>query len=194
MPERTGTDLWSLVTYRFRPVQSGNTVVSILMLIGLPTTHFYHSPDEWHRFPDGSLDRGELHRDNTGEGSCNAAFDIYVPKVFSDQERGQILIVCRNPHSHPDPAPVKTPSVYKSIFKNMLSSLTWKLADATPRGILLDSGLMSELRAKLGWNDVRDPSLADLHPSLGNADHVKRIILDLRNTYFPSGTGFAGEN
>lgn len=64
------------------------------------------------------------------------------------------------------------------------------MADATSRRVLLDSGFMSNLRQHLGWHEPRDPSLSDLHPSLGNANHVQRMILELRGEKFPGGTGF----
>lgn len=68
------------------------------------------------------------------------------------------------------------------------------MADATPRKIVIDSGFMDGLRRHLGWNHILDPSLSDLHPSLGNLDHVRRLIDDIKRTEFPKGTGFEGLN
>jgi hypothetical protein len=73
-----------------------------------------------------------------------------------------------------------------------LLDLDWKLADATPRKLMIDSGFMAGLRRALGWNKPFDPPLAALHPSLGNLDHVRRYIDELRGVLFPSGTGFEG--
>lgn len=143
---------------------------------------------EWHRYPSGMLERGELRRNR----KCNVTFEIYTPNVISDAQ-SQVLIVCRNAHTHPLPAPTKTPPIYKSILHKLLLDLKWKLADATPRRALLDTGFMASLRSQLGWPHDRNPVLSDLHPSLANDDHVKRIILDLRDTHFPSGTGFEGK-
>ena len=70
--------------------------------------------------------------------------------------------------------------------------MTWKLADATPRRILLDNEFMAGLQGHLGWANAEEPILADLHPSLANADHVQRVITELRDLSFPDGTGFAG--
>ncbi|KJA22509.1 hypothetical protein HYPSUDRAFT_215715 [Hypholoma sublateritium FD-334 SS-4] len=70
--------------------------------------------------------------------------------------------------------------------------MDWKLADATPRKIMIDSGFMNGLRDHLKWKLTIEPSLSDLHPSLGNSDHTRRIINELRLKLFPKGTGFEG--
>jgi len=80
------------------------------------------------------------------------------------------------------------------VFKSLLISLDWKLADATPRKILIDSGFVRGLRHALGWDKPYDPSLFDLHPSLGNMDHACRYINDLQAQSFSAGTGFEGCN
>jgi len=51
---------------------------------------------------------------------------------------------------------------------------------------------MNELHLELNWNEKHDPSLSDLHPSLGNLDHMARLINELREQYFPNGTGLDG--
>ena len=71
-------------------------------------------------------------------------------------------------------------------------NMGWKIAEATPRKIMVDSGFMHGLRNHLGWDHNFDPSLSDLHPSLGNMDHARRIINDIRKKIFPKGTGFEG--
>ncbi|KAJ8468567.1 hypothetical protein ONZ45_g17202 [Pleurotus djamor] len=122
----------------------------------------------WHRHADGSLRRGELRN----------ALGFSLSAV--------------NPHSHAPPLPTKTPESVMGIFHALLLSLDWKLADTTPRKIMLDSGFMQGLRQCLQWHSLIDPSLSHLHPSLGNLDRVRRCITLLRNDFFPSGTGFAG--
>ena len=138
---------------------------------------------------DSSLDRGELHKDV----DCSVTFDIYTPYDQDIVRVPKIVIVCTNKHTHPPPVPAKTPPVYCQILRSILLDLGWKLADATFRRILLDTGFMMSLRKELGWTGIRDPVLANLHPSFANSDHVKRLILDLRDTHFASGTGFAGQ-
>ncbi len=74
----------------------------------------------------------------------------------------------------------------------MLVGMNWELADATPRNIMTNSGFTDALRRHLGWKHSFGPALSDLHPSLGNLDHVRRLIDDLRLKIFPSGAGFEG--
>ncbi|EIW73871.1 hypothetical protein CONPUDRAFT_147995 [Coniophora puteana RWD-64-598 SS2] len=143
----------------------------------------------WHRTADGSLKRGEL---STLICRCPVSFVIYEPLDL--RRCPQILIVCRNQHSHPPPPAVRTPPIVKAYFIQLLVDMGWKLADATPRRIMLDSGLIGGLRRYLQWPSsiTRDPMLQDLHPSLGNLDHTTRLILELRSQHFPAGTGFEG--
>ncbi|KIJ32609.1 hypothetical protein M422DRAFT_265496 [Sphaerobolus stellatus SS14] len=74
------------------------------------------------------------------------------------------------------------------------TDLDWQLADLTPRKLILDAGFISDLRHILGWTSIRDPVLADLHPSFGNLDHTGQFINKLRDELFPNGTGLEGES
>ncbi|OAX33715.1 hypothetical protein K503DRAFT_496781 [Rhizopogon vinicolor AM-OR11-026] len=67
----------------------------------------------------------------------------------------------------------------------------WKLANVTPRWILLDSAFIQALRFRsyLGWKQSRNPTFSDLY-SRGNFDHARRLINTLRFARFPSGTVF----
>lgn len=125
-------------------------------------------------------------------GKCAATYDIYTPYDLASCP--QVLIVRKGLHSHRHPFPVKTPPPLLNIFISLLRKLDWKLADATPRKVMIDSGFVQGLREHLCWNKPFDPSLADLHPSLANMDHARRYITDLRLEVFPKGTGFEGEN
>ncbi|KAJ7860303.1 hypothetical protein B0H13DRAFT_2569623 [Mycena leptocephala] len=140
----------------------------------------------WHR-QSGKLARGVLQRER---GNCTATFDIYTPYNLFDCPR--VVVICRNPHSHPNPDPVKTPPPLLEILRSLLLDLEWKLADATPRKLVLDSGFMNSFRRALGWKKPFDPPLSALHPSLGNLDHVRRYIDELRHDLFPESTGFEG--
>ncbi|KAJ6554288.1 hypothetical protein B0H19DRAFT_1029451 [Mycena capillaripes] len=140
----------------------------------------------WHR-QSGKLARGVLQR---VKGNCPTTFDVYTPYDFFHCPH--VVVICRNPHSHPPPHPVKTPPPLLEIFRSLLLELDWKLADATPRKLMLESGFMANLRRNLGWTKPFDPPLAALHPSLGNLDHVRRYIDELRHVLFPDGTGFEG--
>ncbi|KAK7001956.1 hypothetical protein R3P38DRAFT_3326837 [Favolaschia claudopus] len=142
----------------------------------------------WHRDTAGKLARGVLQR---WKHNCLSTFNIYTPYDLVDCP--YILIICQNPHSHPRPSPVKTPPPLLDIFQSLLQDLDWKLADATPRKIVVESGFISGLRRQLGWNQRVDPPLSELHPSLGNLDHVRRYIDRLRKVLYPDGTGLEGK-
>ncbi|KAG1887408.1 uncharacterized protein F5891DRAFT_967475 [Suillus fuscotomentosus] len=142
-----------------------------------------------HRQADGKLKQGVLRK---WTHNCTAKFNIYVPHDLVTCPR--IVVLCSNPHSHPPPAPVKTPTPLVDIFHELLLLMKWKLADATPRRIYLDTAFIQGLHEVLGWDfpDGRDATLQDLHPSLANLDHVRRLINILRSVKYPSGTGFEG--
>ncbi|KAF8525595.1 hypothetical protein BU17DRAFT_41669, partial [Hysterangium stoloniferum] len=140
----------------------------------------------WHRNADGILARGIL----KVTSECPVRFEFYEP--YDLQSCPYILLVSHHPHSHADPNPSRTPGTILQIWKNLLNQLNWKLADATPRRIILDSFFMSSLRQVLGWTGITDPALGDLHPSLANADHAARLIDNLRYLHYPHGTGFEG--
>lgn len=162
-----------------------NCVVCIMNLSLFYVSYLFSA--FWHRTKDGLLQRGVL---KNLPDPCPATFDIYTPDDLTTCP--QVLIVCRNPHSHSPPLPIKTPESVMGIFHALLLGLGWKLADATPRKIILDSGFMDSLRRAIDWNQQLDPTLADLHPSLANLDRVRRCITALRDEFFPSGTGFKG--
>jgi len=151
-----------------------------------------HSPNilaSWHRGPNGILTRGALIR----EEHCPCRFEIYYP--YDLEKCPKILLVSRSSHSHPNPPPSKTPKPIIRVFHTLLDSLSWRLAATTPRRILLDSAFMNGLRGILSWpkDSIRDPSLADLHPSFANNDLTERLISTLRDECYPNGTGFEGK-
>jgi len=142
----------------------------------------------WHRMCDGQLARGVLLK---WDHQCTAKFDIYMPEDLA--ACSQVVVICRNPHSHALPAPVKTPPSLVNLFQSLLLDMDWRLADATPRRIMLDSGFMKGLRTSLGWVSDRTPCLSDIHPSLANLDHVRCLINVFRLKNYPLGTGFEGD-
>ncbi|KZV93882.1 hypothetical protein EXIGLDRAFT_767640 [Exidia glandulosa HHB12029] len=140
-----------------------------------------------HRGADGMLCTGEMSREST----CNAQFRIFEPLDL--HAHPYILVVCTNPHSHPPPERSMTPPLLRDALRMLLLDMRWQLADATPRRIIRDSGFMSNLRGLLDWKDpVEDPVLSDLHPSLGNLDHLAYLIDDVRKPLYPLGTDFQG--
>ncbi|KIJ42824.1 hypothetical protein M422DRAFT_253914 [Sphaerobolus stellatus SS14] len=138
----------------------------------------------FHRYEDGILKRGILEHSD----QCTARFEVYYSNEAALNP--WIVMVCQHPHTHPDPRPTRTPQIIEDSFLSLLETLGWRLADATPRRIILDAAFMTGLRNILGWQGVLDPSLSDLHPSLGNFDHTARLINKLRSEHFPHGTGF----
>lgn len=156
--------------------------------LSLTSGHYFLYIANLHRRADYSLGRGTLINCPV---KCEAVFDIYVPNDLTTCSR--VAVICRNPHSHPPPAPLVTPPAIVAIFKTLLFNMDWRLADATPRRIMLDSGFMQGLKHALGWPHTQSsPSLSHLHPSLTNLDHVRRILNTLRAEEYPNGTGFKG--
>lgn len=127
--------------------------------------------------------------------SCShwVVWPTFISEPYDLRRCPQVVVLCQGNHSHPPPSPIKTPAPLHDLLQSILLELGWKLADATPRKILLDSGFMNTLKRVLAWDSSFDPSLADLHPSLGNADHLQRYISVLHLAQFPSGTDFKGE-
>ncbi|EJD41424.1 hypothetical protein AURDEDRAFT_169588 [Auricularia subglabra TFB-10046 SS5] len=141
----------------------------------------------WHRTKD-CLTRGNMLEE---PHSCESKFRIYVPNDLYTNPN--IVVTCIGPHSHAAPERSMTPPPFREAFKSMLSSMDWRLADATPLRVVQDGGFMSSFRRALRWTDPRDPTLSELHPSLGNLDHAGYIIDKIRSTStFPCGTDFEG--
>jgi len=141
----------------------------------------------WHHGANGILAHGIME----GVESCPTCFEIYYS--YNLKSCPFILMVCCNPHSHPNPTPSKTPNSILKIFNSLLLHLDWHLADATPHQILLDSAFMTGLRNALHWSSPQDPTLSNLHPSFGNSDHTARLINNLWFTHYPYRTGFQGK-
>ncbi|KAG2742423.1 hypothetical protein P692DRAFT_20821992 [Suillus brevipes Sb2] len=154
--------------------------------VALPVEH-KQTCAHWHRNSAGMLERGRLLK---WEHDCQSQLNIYVPVDLIAVPH--IAIMCRNPHSHPPPAPIKTPILLVDLFRSLLMDMDWELADATPRRILCDSGFMRGLRTALGWTLDRSPTLADLHPSLANLDHVHRLMYKFCRDKYPMWTDFQG--
>ncbi|KAF8576790.1 hypothetical protein K439DRAFT_1622602 [Ramaria rubella] len=140
----------------------------------------------WHRDSTGMLTRGIMDRTE----KCPAVFEFYYP--YDLNACPYVLLVYRNAHSHGNPKPSKTPQAILNVFNSLLERLDWKLVDATLRRIILDLAFINGLRSALGWVDLHDPTLRDLHPSLSNSDHTAWMINKLRHSHYPQGTGLEG--
>ena len=110
---------------------------------------------------------------------------------------------CLSPHRNPVPesslaSPTSTcqdTTSIKESFFDLLSLLKWKLADATPCRIFLDTAFVEGLQQALSWDPVRmgcNATLPNLHPSFANLNHVRRLINSMHKDYYPCGTGYDG--
>ncbi|EJD45215.1 hypothetical protein AURDEDRAFT_165761 [Auricularia subglabra TFB-10046 SS5] len=119
-----------------------------------------------HRFPDGRLAHGEL----VVAQDCPARCDVFIPVREQLSVCPRVAVLCTGSHNHPNPARTKTPQSIRTLFSDMLTSLDWQM--------------------NLAWSDKRLPSLADLHESLGNLDHLAYLMNTVRRSLYPDGTGF----
>src|SRR6266481_6795524 len=104
--------------------------------------------------------------------ACPVRFKFYYP--YNLKSCPFMLMVCRNPHSHPNSTPSKTPN--SIIFNSLLLHLDWHLADAMPHSILMDTAFTTGLCNALHWSSPHEPTLSHLHPLFGNSDHTARLI------------------
>ncbi|EJD45935.1 hypothetical protein AURDEDRAFT_164998 [Auricularia subglabra TFB-10046 SS5] len=139
-----------------------------------------------HRFPDGRLAHGEL----VVAQDCPARCDVFIPVREQLSACPRVAVLCTGSHNHPDPARTKTPQPICTLFGDMLTLLDWQVADITPRRLVLNGAFMERLKMNLAWSDKRLPSLADLHESLRNLDHLAYLMNTVRRSLYPDGTGF----
>lgn len=161
------------------------SVVVMLTPRRLPLYFLAH----WHRNSKGDLVRVPLEI-----SPCTARWRIYTPVKLAECPFIGILAV-GGPHIHPPPCPAKTPEAYRRIFNWLLESMDWRLANATPRRVLRDEGVIASLRHLLsgaGINPRKEPSLLLLHPSFTNFDHMAWMIDQVKNKYYPNGVDFEG--
>ncbi|KAF8547224.1 hypothetical protein OG21DRAFT_1425240 [Imleria badia] len=124
----------------------------------------------WHCGLDGILAPGKLARLSV---KCPTEYLIYTPHDLLACP--SIVVISTKLHSHPPPAPVKTPASLEAVLIDLLHGMAWRLADATPRRIMLDSGFRTGLQNHLGCGS-ENFDLSDLHSSLANLDHVRYIV------------------
>ncbi|KZV90387.1 hypothetical protein EXIGLDRAFT_837854, partial [Exidia glandulosa HHB12029] len=101
-----------------------------------------------------------------------------------------VILICTGVHSHSIPLPTKTPLAKQQQLYEILSMLGPALADLTPRRLMRNGIVQAKLKELLP--DIPQPTLADLHPSFANRDHLASLITPLKKQSFPSGTDFAG--
>ncbi|KZP25255.1 hypothetical protein FIBSPDRAFT_909652 [Athelia psychrophila] len=136
-----------------------------------------------HRTVDGSLDLAKL-----VSLPCDTSFQCFEPLEEYRAACPQMLVVCRNAHSHPIPLPIKTPPAIRREVFDLLSTIEQDLADITPRRFLRHPVTRAYLNDRLPT--IQNPCLADLHISLANRDHIKTYISQVQRNCFPFGTGW----
>ncbi|KAJ7587564.1 hypothetical protein C8J56DRAFT_890486 [Mycena floridula] len=108
--------------------------------------------------------------------TCESKFTVFEPQPIYRSQCLRILIVCRAPHSHLPPLPTKTPALITAAIMNLLYSFQ----EASQ--LFLVSQVLH----------VKEPTFIDLHPSLGNLDHLGSYIYHAQDYVFPEGTGWKG--
>lgn len=122
--------------------------------------------------------------------TCCSTFRCLEPLEAYRSSCPRVLVICRHAHSHPIPLPTKTPPSVRAEVFDLLDSLDQDLADLTPRRFLRHSVTLAYLQRHLP--KLINPTLADLHISLANREHIKAYILQARSHFFPHGTGWKG--
>ncbi|KAJ3904829.1 hypothetical protein F5879DRAFT_900538 [Lentinula edodes] len=137
-----------------------------------------------HRSPNGSMTMTELRR-----LPCTSSITIYEPLPDYRSSCPYVLIVCKGVHTHPVPIPARTPS---SIVDNLIKFLTHldDLPNLTARRLLGNEAAKFFLKRELP--NLAKPTFSDLHPSLGNLDHMQVYINRAIISVHPHGTGWEG--
>ncbi|KAJ7580745.1 hypothetical protein C8J56DRAFT_1057692 [Mycena floridula] len=119
---------------------------------------------------------------------CESKVTVYEP--ITSSLCNQILVVCRGIHDHPPPLPTKTPSCLRASLLSFLYSFKHHLADLTPRRLLRTPATRIYLSTQLP--EIHDATFVDLHPSLGNLDHLGTYIKQAQAYCYPEGLGWKG--
>ncbi|KZV84152.1 hypothetical protein EXIGLDRAFT_776848 [Exidia glandulosa HHB12029] len=141
---------------------------------------------DWHRVRGGNLRPYAM----VPASNCTSSSRIFTP--YNLAACPFVVALCSGAHSHPDPPPTQTPTVIREFFCSLLRDLDWQIISATPRRLMLNMRFIQQLRVALAWQHRHHPILADIHPSLGNADHAAYFIDQVRCAEFPHGTSFNG--
>jgi hypothetical protein len=121
--------------------------------------------------------------------SCTSTITIYEPLPAYRSECPKVLIVCSGVHAHPIPIPARTPNSISTILVRFLTELE-DLPNLTPRRLLTNDAAKFFLQNELPH--LQNPTFSDLHPSLGNLDHLQVYIRRAALEIHPHGTGWEG--
>ncbi|KAJ3900644.1 hypothetical protein F5879DRAFT_992705 [Lentinula edodes] len=137
-----------------------------------------------HRSVDGSMTIVELQR-----LPCSSSITIYEPLPEHRAACPNVLIVCSKPHAHPIPIPARTPNSISEKLVKFLENLS-DLPNLTSRRLLVNEATKHFLQKELPH--LTEPSFQDIHPSLGNLDHLQVYIDRACDSVYPHGTGWSG--
>ncbi|TDL19151.1 hypothetical protein BD410DRAFT_727573, partial [Rickenella mellea] len=131
---------------------------------------------------------GDIVRGKMVKMKCTARFQIFTPNNLVLCPR--IAIIASGTHCHPIPLPTKTPPVVENIILQLLEAIGLDLADATPRRFMRHAVVRAKLKQLLPH--LPSPTLADLHVSLANKDHLRVYVDRMKDCHFPLGTDWKG--
>ncbi|KAK0217201.1 hypothetical protein IW262DRAFT_1276467 [Armillaria fumosa] len=121
---------------------------------------------------------------------CSSRFTVVRPEDGYWEECPKILLLCHSPHTHPIPLPTTTPVQIKAEIKALIRSLEHELADMTPWRFCRHPAVIN--RVKELCPAVEEPTVAHLHPSLANLNHIASYIHTEVKAALPHGTGWEG--
>lgn len=149
------------------------------------TRLFYLLLAHEHRNEDGEFVIGQMEH-----LECTSTFKVFEPHAEYREVCPKILVVCEGEHSHFVPLPTKTPPPIRDTIMKLLEDLGPDLPDITPRRFLRHSIIRDYLAKK--FPNIHTPTLADLHVSLANREHVRAYIKQAVQEFYPHGTGWKG--
>ncbi|KAK0499230.1 hypothetical protein EDD18DRAFT_1103649 [Armillaria luteobubalina] len=104
------------------------------------------------------------------------------------KECPKILLICHSPHTHPIPLLTTTPVQIKAEIKALIRSLEHELADMTPWRFCRHPAVINWVKELCPA--VEEPTVAHLHPSLANLNHIASYIHTEVKAALPHGTGW----
>ncbi|KAJ7763443.1 hypothetical protein B0H16DRAFT_1718672 [Mycena metata] len=138
-----------------------------------------------HREEDGALIQPIMVR-----LECKVKFRMFQPLEQFRRDCPFILITSSGSHTHPIPLPTKTPPAVRSQVFQLLETLEEDIPDMTPRRFLRSPVVKAFLSST--FPHAANPTLTDLHISLGNRSHLKAYIKQAKEFHCPFGTGWNG--
>ena len=120
---------------------------------------------------------------------CRSQYHVYQPLPEYQKTCPYILIVCSGPHTHPIPIPMQTPVSVRNSLIDFLKTLS-ELPNLTARCLIHHPAVQVWLKQQKP--ELPHPVFVDLHPSLGNMDHLNAYLLQAQASLYPKGTDWAG--